>query len=186
MNQKKNIIILLAAVLYWSVNFYSVDASSISKETVISKKQSKKKGVQKNYSVDHMLGFYRGKAPAPCGIQLGKTTKAEIIKKFKICNASSASSFISICPPNYKNYVILQLYVFFDENEVVNYILVSFDNDHYFDFVERIQNAGYHRVNYFHDKYTDGADFQQKEMPFEISVMYTLINTTNIEYRVMK
>lgn len=182
MNQKKNIIILLAAILYWSVNFYSVDAGSVSRERVISKKQSKKRIVQKNYSVEYMLGFYRGKAPALCGIQLGKTTREEIIKKFNP-KLDKDSLFISVYNPSGYKDRIKCIFIGFDENEVVSYVTIDFDDDYFFNFVGRIQNAGYRRIY----NVDNGVAFQQKQMPFEIVIRNSLFeNLTDVSYRVMK
>lgn len=146
------------------------------------KKQSPKKMIQKNYSVDYMLGFHRGKPPAPCGIQLRKTTREEIIKKFKPKLDNESLSISVYNPSGYKDRIKC-IFIYFDENEVVSDVSIDFDDDYFFNFVGRIQNAGYRRIY----NVDNGVAFQQKQMPFEIVIRNSLFeNLTDVSYRVMK
>lgn len=135
-------------------------------------------------AVEYMLGFYHGKYPAPCGIQLGKTTKKDVIKKFGLPrdydpNEPCISFFSGEIPVRYKNYVTCMHICFDKKDGVATWITIDFDDDYLADFVRKVQSAGYRRIEYVHN----GIIFQQKEMPIEVTIKNSFKNLTSVNYR---
>lgn len=143
-----------------------------------------KKRYEEEKTLESILGFYRDRYPTPCGMQIGKTTRKEALKKFSLPeNNKPDGTSIYLCsnelPKKYQKYIKNLFIAFEPKSTLVRCVDIYFNDDYANNFILKIQKAGYRRISYVNN----GIVFQQKQMPVEIIIRNSISkNLTSVDY----